>query len=159
MKNLIDSHDILVVTGPESSGKSTLVSSIASTYGLPTVGEYARSYLDQLGTSYVWEDLVTIGKCQCLQEAAAHRRYPHIICDTDIITIDIWSKEKFGKSIGIPNQFIDSKHYLLCAPNIPWVADPQRENPIDRHRLFDVYHDYLVQNKLSFSVYKADRRF
>ncbi|MBK9060801.1 MAG: AAA family ATPase [Flavobacteriales bacterium] len=33
--------------------------------------------------------------------------------------------------------------WLLCRPEIPWIYDPQRENPQDRGRLFAVYETTL----------------
>ncbi len=151
--NLPKGKEIVVVTGPESSGKTTLVHRLRDELGLPIVEEYARVYLDSKPEhKYEYKDLQIIGKCQNIQESEAHKTYPIIICDTDIITIDIWSMEVFGKAISLPNLNSDKKHYLLCKPDISWVSDPLRENPKDRDRLFAVYSKYLEGRELSFEV-------
>jgi nicotinamide riboside kinase len=149
---------IIVVTGPESSGKTTLVNRLKADYGIPIVPEFARTYLEQKGKDYNFSDLEVIGKCQNIQEQVAHSKYPYIICDTDIVTIDIWSMEVFSNSILLPNKNVELKHYLLCKPDIPWKHDPLRENPSDRDRLFDVYKKYLEGKGLSFEVLNEEGR-
>jgi nicotinamide riboside kinase len=43
-------------------------------------------------------------------------------------------------------------HYFLCAPDIPWEADPLRENPDDRQQLFEFYLATLQKNRRSFTI-------
>ena len=149
---------IIVVTGPESSGKTSLVNRLKADFGIPIVPEFARGYLENKGAKYDFNDLITIGKCQNIQENEAHNKFPLIVCDTDIITIDIWALEVFERPIDLPNFHTESKHYLLCRPDIPWVADPLRENPDDRDRLFEVYKQYLEKMGLSFDVLDEVKR-
>ena len=144
--------EILVITGPESSGKTTLANRLSQQFGVALVTEFAREYLEINGADYNYDDLIMIGKCQNIQEKDGHIRFPFVICDTDIITIDIWSEEIFGKSIQLPNNFKDKKHYLLCKPDILWEPDPLRENPVDRSRLFELYEEYLMTHDLSYEV-------
>ena len=151
--NIPKGKQIIVVTGPESSGKTTLVNRLKTEYSVPVVSEFARTYLEQKeDPKYQFEDLEMIGRCQNIQEKEAHNLYPLIVCDTDIITIDIWAKEVFNKSITLPNNNSDKKYYLLCKPDIPWVVDPLRENPDDRDRLFELYSQYLESKLLSFEI-------
>ena len=128
--------EILVFTGPESSGKTTCAKRISTEYQLPLVEEYAREYLTIHGSVYTFEDIRNIAVKQKELERQAHQENPLIICDTDIITLEIWALEKFGTSIGNVDELADKKHYLLCYPDIPWAPDPLRENPEDRHRIF-----------------------
>jgi len=157
--NIPKEKRIIVVTGPESSGKTTLVNRLKIEYGVPVVPEFARTYLEQKRDSkYQFSDLEIIGRCQNLQEAEAHKNYPLIVCDTDIITIDIWSLEVFNKPISLANNNSYKKHYLLCRPDIPWVSDPLRENPDDRARLFEIYKLYLETKNLSFTILNKEDR-
>lgn len=156
--NILEGKQIIVITGPESSGKTTLVNRLIADYGIPLVPEFARTYLQQNGAEYSFEDLEIIGKCQNIQELEAHNKYPDIICDTDIITIDIWAMEVFGKPIFLPNRNTNVKHYLVCKPDIPWEQDAFRENPNDRDRLFEVYIEYLEERSLSFEVLNEEGR-
>ncbi len=142
----------VVVTGPECSGKSVLSAQLARHYGVQWVPEMARPYLENLDRPYVEDDLRIIGGLQLRVEEACvvHRpAAPVLICDTDLITIRIWGEEKFGRSDRWIVQHTEQRHYdlwLLCTPDIPWVFDPQRENPHDRDRLFEVYKLHLERS-------------
>lgn len=142
----------IVVTGPESSGKTTLAEALAAHYGTIWVHEAARSYLaakESLG--YVESDLLAIARMQLRLEDACAARVPLerpqlLICDTDLITIRIWGEEKYGRSDPWIVRRTEERSYdlwLLCTPDMPWGPDPLRENPHDRDRLFDVYERTL----------------
>jgi nicotinamide riboside kinase len=47
----------IALTGPESSGKSTLARQLATYFDAPVVPEYARLFLSLLGRPYVEADL------------------------------------------------------------------------------------------------------
>lgn len=152
------SAEIIVITGPESSGKTTLANRLHNDYGIPLVTEFARLYLEQNGPKYDFKDLEKIALCQNIQEKQFHEQYPKIICDTDFITVDIWAKEKFGKPLSLKLQFENKKHYLLSRPDIRWEEDPLRENPDDRDRLFAIYESYLNKNNLSYEIVDNQNR-
>lgn len=146
----------IVVTGPECSGKSVLSAALARHYGVHWVPEMARPFLEQLDRPYAEADLRTIAELQLRAEEACRLQQPGasvLICDTDLVTIRIWGEEKFGRSDRWVVQHTEQRHYdlwLLCAPDIPWVYDPQRENPFDRDRLFEVYKDLLERSGKPF---------
>ena len=54
----------IIVTGPESSGKTTLCKAISEHYNLPFTKEFAREYLTDLGKNYLQEDLLEIATGQ-----------------------------------------------------------------------------------------------
>jgi len=141
----------IVLTGPESSGKTTLAESLAEYYQTLWVPEYARFYVENLGRRYTELDLLEIAKEQIRQEEHTASQVSNIIfCDTDLITIKIWQKEKFNGSFHWLNQEIEKRHYdayLLCSPDFPWEPDPLRENPDDRDRLFEVYLKELKKQR------------
>lgn len=156
--DISQSTKILVFTGPESSGKTTCADRISSVYQLPLVEEYAREYLDDHGQEYTFKDIQNISAVQIEKETESNKNNALIICDTDIITLEIWALEKFGKSLGISDALISKKHYFLCYPDIPWEPDPLRENPEDRLRLFARYEQYLKRLDLPFTVLSAKNR-
>lgn len=141
----------IAIVGPESSGKTTLTEALAQHYGCAYTEEYARSYLEGNGPGYVAEDLIHIASGQLLLEGHAQRLTEEqngdlLLCDTDMLTIRIWSEEKFGRCHSVLQQLANEvkyDHWLLCRPDIPWRADPLRENPHDRDRLFVVYEAML----------------
>ena len=61
------STEILVVTGPESSGKTTLATQLADYWKTPLVAEASRDYLKGRD-SYQQHDLLEIAKQQHKQD-------------------------------------------------------------------------------------------
>ena len=58
----------IIITGPESSGKTTLCKALSEHYKIPFTKEFARKYLSDLGKSYLQEDLLEIAKGQFKHE-------------------------------------------------------------------------------------------
>ncbi len=151
---------IFVVTGPESSGKSTLAQALADHLNWPMFPELARRYLQARGNKgdsdyrYRPSDLLTL-VIQQQQLEAALPSDAHCILDTDLLTLLIWWQEKYGPT---PAAFQEAwikqapRHYLLCEPDIPWEPDPLRENPSDRVRLLRLHRHELNQRQCAFSV-------
>ena len=153
-----------IVTGPESSGKTTLCKALSKHFNLPFSKEYAREYLEKLNSNYNQDDLLKIAKGQLQAENGIQ------LLDTDLITIKIWSKYKYGSCdkwiLGqIEKQKSENRFYLLCKPDIPWGADSLRENPTNRNELFKIYkkeieslgHDYFIvegENRTENSISK-----
>ena len=151
---------IFVVTGPESSGKSTLAQALAERLNWPVFPELARVYLqareEEGGLSYRYRpsDLLDMAAQQQALEANLPRD-GHCILDTDLLTLLIWWQEKYGPAPNFLQQAWARqmpRHYLLCEPDLPWEPDPMRENPHDRQRLWQWYEHELLQRGCSFSV-------
>lgn len=147
----------IVFTGPESTAKSTLAKDLARAHNLPLVEEYARAYLNTTNMQYQKDDLDNIAKMQVYKEYVAQQGQSLIVCDTDILTIKVWSDKKYKNTSFHVNSMIKSndwsnKIYLLCYPDTEWVADPQRESPFERDELFDMYKRFLLKHKADFFV-------
>lgn len=54
----------IVLTGPESSGKTQMATALAAALGVACVPEFARYYLSHLGRPYIQADLKNIGRGQ-----------------------------------------------------------------------------------------------
>jgi len=158
--------EILVITGPESSGKTTLASQLSDYWKIPLVSEVARDYLNKKDF-YQQHDLLKIAKQQHKQEQALLSHFPEkIVCDTDLLVIMIWSEVKYGHcDPWITTTFENSikqknsrRYYYLCDCNIPWQADPLRENPHNRDELFNLYLQKINEYKLNHRVVKGNQR-
>ncbi len=155
----------VIVTGPESSGKTSLSHILADYFDVPLVEEYAREYLGKKETpQYKQADLIDIAKGQIALEQDAIRKAQKslVMCDTDLLTIKIWSMEVFGQcDAAIEHLYLNSLKnfstlYLLCSPeNIPWEFDILRENPHDRDRLFQVYEKELLHNEHIYFILRG----
>ena len=152
----------IAITGPESTGKSTLAEKLAHHYKTDFVPEYSRSYLENFVGQYTENDVVEIAKGQhnlILEEEKKSSKI--LIADTEIIVCKIWVEYVFKHS----NETIDNilkqqdfDLYLLCDIDLPWVYDPLRENPdIDeRKELFEIYRNTLEQMKVPFEIVSGD---
>lgn len=149
----------IVITGPESSGKSSLIEKLALHYKTMWVTEYAREYIDKLDREYSYNDILHIAKGQISREnEMAKNTGEFLFCDTGLVVPKIWCDVKYGKC----HQWIEDtieihkyNLYLLCKPDIPWQTDPQRENPNDRKALFDLYLNELTKRNLPYFIVKG----
>ena len=137
----------IYLTGPESTGKTTLAKSLSQALGGPWVPEFARTYLSRLSRPYRKSDLLEIAKAQANWEdgAKAYNNAP-VICDTGMLVLKVWSEYKYGDCNPWILKRLQQQRghlHLLCAPDIPWTDDPMRENPADREALFKQYKDLL----------------
>lgn len=129
----MDSIKKIAITGPESTGKSTLARKLAEHYNTIWVPEYARAYIDQLNRPYNQNDLTEITKGQILHEKELiSKANNYLFCDTELTVLKIWSEFKYGSI----DPYIRSEYdkisydlYILLDVDLPWQYDPQRENP------------------------------
>ena len=147
----------IIVTGPESSGKTTLCKALFKHFNLPFSKEFAREYIYVLNRDYKLEDLLKIAEGQLQAENGIQ------LLDTDLITIKIWSEYKYGSCDKwilnqIEKQKSEKRFYLLCRPDIAWQPDKQRENPNDRESLFEIYKQELNDLGHKYFIVKGEDR-
>ncbi len=143
----------IVITGPESTGKTWITEKLGQHFKVPWVSEFARSYLQQLNRPYQYEDLLSIAKGQQAWEKQVSRQSTCYFCDTDLLVIKIWSQYKYQKvDPWIETQLRQTKCdlYLLMAADLPWQPDPQREHPNEREVLFSHYEEALTALNFPF---------
>lgn len=152
----------IAIVGPESSGKTTLAEGLMIDRRAWHVSEVAREYLNDLDRPYAEGDLLEIAKAQAQNEDTIVEDPKGVmVCDTDMITIRIWSEEKFGRCHPWILKQSEERHYdlwLLCKPDIPWEPDPMRENPHDRDRLFTVYEGLLKWLEKPYLIIEGSRK-
>jgi NadR type nicotinamide-nucleotide adenylyltransferase len=139
----------VLITGPESSGKTQLTQTLARRFHCPWVPEFARTYLNALEEDYQEEDLLKILNGQ-LRLQQQYQPTPLLFCDTGPEVIYLWSKVKFGQIDPFIEASLRKYSYtltLLCAPDLHWEPDPLREAPrqADREHYFREYQQILEQ--------------
>jgi nicotinamide riboside kinase len=116
----------IVIIGPESTGKSTLCSELATHFHTVWCPEYAREYLLKYGTDYSFEDLAVIasgqlkleeeyvekvrksesqkvGKPERTDDNSSNPGLPEsrtsglLFLDTDMYVMKVWCEFVFGK--------------------------------------------------------------
>ena len=153
----------VIVTGPESSGKTTLCKQLSEQFKIPFTEEFCRKYIDNLDRKYLQEDLVIIAKEQLKNEQLTTNNKQLSLHDTDLINLKIWSEYKYGNcndwiTCQLEQQKQEKRFYFLCSPDIPWEEDPQRENPHNREELFEIYKLELEQLGHNYSILEGQKR-
>lgn len=139
----------IVITGPESTGKSTLSQQLADHFSCEWVPEFARSYLEQLDRPYCQEDLLEIARGQAtMEDRKKEGASQYLFCDTGLEVIKIWSLFKYGNVDPRIDRMLANRSYdffLLCTPDLEWTPDPLRETPKmeDRWQLFELYREEI----------------
>ncbi len=139
----------ILITGAESTGKTTLCETLAKHFNTEWVPEYARMYLEAKNRYVVYEDIQEICRGHIeLEENKLTNANKYLFIDTDMIITKLYSLIYFKK---VPDSVIDQiiqRNYDLClvlAPDVPWIRDPLRDLPNYR----DSFHNWLLQ-ELSF---------
>lgn len=145
----------IVITGAESTGKSTLAQALSGYYGEPWTGEYVRHYVDNLDRELDESDLEPIAIGQLAQEDCYLKKAKRLILhDTNILSSIIYANHYFGRSIDwVNDDFLGRNYdlYLLCLPDIPWVADSgQRDSPQARAKLHQHFKESLDRLQLPY---------
>ena len=145
----------IAVTGPESTGKSTLSQQLAEEFNGQFIPEFAREYVRTLLHHYTFDDVEAIAKAQVEQYRLTESSSDNIFFfDTWLIITKVWFIWSFQKmpewlDFEIRNCKIDL--FLLCRPDLPWEADPVRENGGEnRLKLFDLYIGELKHYGFNF---------
>jgi NadR type nicotinamide-nucleotide adenylyltransferase len=133
----------IVVTGPECTGKTTLAAALAGRLGAPWVREASREVADEAlraGRALSADDVDLIARRAMAAEDAAMAAEPTLcILDTDLLSTVAYARHYYGSS----SAWLEGEArrrargaYLLCAPDIPWVADGIRDRPTQREAMF-----------------------
>ena len=153
----------VLVCGPESSGKSTLARQLAWALDGEYVAEQARAWLTARNGHYTRADLDTLLDLQLEAERTARARSASFVfCDTGPLNFQLWSQVRFRTTSDAINRAVSTMNYdvvVLCAPDLPWRADPLRESPDagERQALFDAYHRAFTAHPRFYVVRGNDR--
>jgi hypothetical protein len=137
----------LVVTGSESTGKSTLAARLAEHYDAVLVPEFVREYAVHKGAPITEGDHWPIARGQTLaeQRAQAHaqdtgRRL--VVLDTDLVSTVAYAHHYTGQcdeGIEMLARERLAHRYLLLDIDVPWVPDGVRDRGDRRGELHDAF--------------------
>jgi NadR type nicotinamide-nucleotide adenylyltransferase len=139
----------VVVSGSESTGKTTLAADLASHYGTVSSPEFAREYLERKRSPLDDSDVEPIARGQIAgEDEAATRASGLLILDTDLVSTVVYSRHYYGRC---PEWIAEAARsrladlYLLLQPDVPWVPDGNlRDRPAARDELHGLFH-YALQ--------------
>ncbi|MGC9343026.1 MAG: AAA family ATPase [Bacteroidales bacterium] len=150
----------IVITGPESTGKTNIASYLATKFNSIWIPEYARYYIENLKAKYDYSDIENIARKQ-VEDYHHYSRNASglVIFDTWLIITKVWFQKLYNKyppwmEESIRNLKIDL--YLLCTPDIEWKPDPLRENPgKKREILFNAYESEIKMTGAPYGIVKG----
>lgn len=149
----------IVITGPESTGKSTLTKQLAGHYKVPYISEIARNYVENLKRPYEKNDVIEIARLQIdLEKEIINQKQEFIFLDTDLIITKIWLLHVYNDCPTWIDEYIKSHPaylHLLCYYDIPWKHDPVRENPELRPYFFNKYLSEIQNYGMNYEIVKG----
>ncbi len=150
----------IVLTGPESTGKTTLAEKLASHYNTSWAKEFGREYFVEKQGKLEFGDITNIAIGQVgLEEIAVQNANKLTFFDTDLIVTQIWSEIYFKEC---PSKVIEMTSqrnydlYLLMDIDIPWEDDGTREFPHLRQWHFDRIKQELEMRGIDYVVISGD---
>ncbi len=154
---------VIVLAGPESSGKSWLSAELQAHFGGLVVGEYVRYFIECNPRDTCLEDIPAIARGQLDWEDAARAQAPRLlILDTHLLSNLLWSRILFGECPAWIEQALLARHYdlhlLLRPEGVGWIDDGQRCQPElgERQTFFAASLDWLLQHGQPVTVIEGD---
>jgi NadR type nicotinamide-nucleotide adenylyltransferase len=133
----------VVLTGSESTGKTTLAARLAEHYGVRMVPEFVREYAARKNGPLEFGDHGPIARGQiALEDEAIARGEAVVIQDTDLLSTVVYCDHYFGNC---PRWIIDAARarrpdvYLLCEIDVPWIEDGIRDRGHMREDMQDLF--------------------
>jgi len=130
----------ILITGPESCGKTTLAESLSQAFQYHVIEDYSRIYLEQHGPSYDEKDIANMAKEH--ESIVQQSTDQNIILDSYLLNYKIWSEYKYlqcAPEILLALEQFKPDITLLCKPDLAWDYDPLRESPLVRDELFCLF--------------------
>ncbi|WP_433740902.1 AAA family ATPase [Pseudomonas putida] len=154
---------VLVLTGPESSGKSWLSNEILANFGGILVNEYVRHFIESEARETRYDDIAPIAHGQLTWEDEARAQQPSLlILDTHLLSNILWSRTLFGDCPTWIEQALLARHYdlhlLLSPDSVAWHDDGQRCQPqlAERQAFFQASRQWLDLHRRPYEVLQGD---
>ncbi|MCF6242254.1 MAG: ATP-binding protein [Bacteroidales bacterium] len=151
----------IILTGAESTGKSTLAKQLSKHYNTVYMPEYARTYIEYLNRAYNYDDVVHIAQMQIqFEQAFLPKANKYLFIDTGLIITKVWFQEVFQK---YPDWLDDAiikylpDFYLICDIDLPWKEDTVRENGSleKRKYLMNKYIEEIKKYKVKYGIVRG----
>jgi NadR type nicotinamide-nucleotide adenylyltransferase len=146
MEALSATHVVRVVlTGSESTGKSTLAAELSRHYDAELVPEFVRAFAEQKGSPIDFSDHGAIARGQmALEDAALALGGRLIVQDTDLLSTVVYCRHYFGRCPAWIEEAAVLRRpdlYLLCATDLDWIADGVRDRGHRREEMQRLFAD------------------
>jgi len=146
----------VVLTGSESTGKSTLAEQLARRYGAELVPEFVRAYAEAHGGVIELADHGPIARGQmALEDEHLARARTLVVQDTDLLSTVVYCKHYFGTCPPWIEQAAASRRpdlYLLCDIDLGWIADGVRDRGHLRAEMQQLFRDAVRASGVATAV-------
>ena len=151
----------VVVTGSESTGKTTLAEQVARHYHAEFVAEFVREYAEARHGVIEYTDHGSIARGQmALEDAAIGRGKPIVVQDTDLLSTVVYCEHYFGRCpawIAEAARCRAPSLYLLCEIDVPWIADGVRDRGHMREEMQLLFRNAVRDAGVPVAVITGDR--
>jgi NadR type nicotinamide-nucleotide adenylyltransferase len=133
----------VVVTGSESTGKTTLAARLAAHFAAALTPEFSREYAARKPAPLGPADVEPIARGQrALEEAAALRADRLLVQDTDLLSTCLYAEHYYGACPpSVRRALRPPDLYLLLSIDVPWVPDPHRDRGHLREHMHSLFRD------------------
>jgi len=146
----------IVLTGSESTGKSTLAAELADHFHAPLVPEFLRIYASRLESTPGPADVDAIARGQIELEdrialTSAGRNL--MILDTDLLSALVYNHHYYGDCpVWIEEEFRARAGdlYLLMELDAPWIPDRLRDRGDRREEMHALFRTVLSQRAVKW---------
>ena len=147
------------VTGPESTGKTTLAARIARRFDSEWVPEASRAYAERKAAPLTADDVTPIAR-EHVRVADERARSAKLLLslDTDLLSTVIYSRHYYGRTppwIVAAERVRRSHLYLLCDVDVPWLPDGVRDRPANREEMFATFEGALKRRRLPYVLVRG----
>ncbi len=137
----------VVLTGSESTGKTSLATRLAEHFDVAWVPEFVRGYAVSKGGVITFDDHGPIAHGQmALDDEFRSRARGLLFHDTDLVSTAVYCDHDFGTC---PPWIADEARsrladlYLLMDIDVPWVSDPARDRGHRREEMHALFVNAL----------------
>ena len=150
----------VVLTGSESTGKSTLGARLAARFGVELVPEFVRDFAQRKGGAIDFSDHGPIANGQMsLEDEYVARASGLLLQDTDLLSTVVYCRHYFGRCPAWIEEAARERRpslYLLCEIDAPWVADGVRDRGERRDEMQQLFRDAVAEVGARFVVIEGD---
>ena len=145
----------VVLTGSESTGKTSLAWHLAQHYHAEYLPEFVRGYAEKKNGVLSFSDHGPIAHGQMALEDKHIARAEHLVIqDTDLLSTVVYCGHYFGQC---PAWIVAAAKerrpdlYLVCDIDIPWVADGVRDRGHMREAMQQLFVDAVEASGVPFA--------
>jgi nicotinamide riboside kinase len=145
----------LCVTGPESTGKTTLSRQLAEALGSRWIPEAARVYAERVGRELTAADVELIAR-EHLELASGDG---DVVLDTDLLSTIVYAEHYYGLTVPWIEEEARRRLadvYFLCDIDVPWVPDGIRDRPENRAELLELFRSTLDRFRAKTVLVRGD---